>query len=101
MRVLLTAKMPHVEFNAAVKDGTAGEKLNRILDALNPEAAYFTDEDGMRTALFVVDLPTASKIPALAEPWFQLFHADIKLQVVMTPDDLKKAGLDKLGKQWA
>jgi hypothetical protein len=101
MRVLLTAKMPNAQFNATVKDGTAGEKLNRILAALKPEAAYFTDEDGMRTALVVVDLPDASKIPMLAEPWFQLFDADIKLQVVMTPNDLKKAGLDKLGKRWA
>lgn len=101
MRVLLTAKMPHAQFNAAVKDGTAGEKLNRILEALKPEAAYFTDQDGMRTALLVVELADASKIPMLAEPWFQVFHADIKLQVVMTPDDLKKAGLEKLGKQWA
>jgi hypothetical protein len=101
MRILLTAKMPHEPFNAAVKEGIAGEKLTRILDAIKPEAVYFTDQDGVRTALVVVELADASKIPALAEPWFQTFHADVRLQVVMTPDDLKKAELDKLGKLWS
>lgn len=101
MRVMLNVKMPHREFNAAVKDGTASAKLNRILEATKPEAVYFTDQGGMRCAVLVVELSDASQIPSLAEPWFQTFCADIEIKVVMTPDDLKKAGLDKLGKQWA
>ncbi len=43
----------------------------------------------------------ASKIPALAEPWFLTFQADVEFQVVMSPDDLKRAGLDELGKKWS
>jgi hypothetical protein len=101
MKILLNVKIPHHKFNAAVKDGTAGPKLNKILEAIKPEAVYFTDQDGCRSAVLVVDLPDASKIPALAEPWFQTFEADIQVRVVMTPDDLKKAGLDELGKKWS
>jgi len=41
MRVLLNVRIPHRQFNAAVKDGTAGPKLNRILEATKPEAVYF------------------------------------------------------------
>ena len=43
--------------------------------------------------MLIVDLPDPSKIPALAEPWFSGFEADVEFHVVMTPDDLKKAGI--------
>ena len=101
MRILLNVKIPHEKFNAAVKDGTAGQKLNRILEEIRPEAVYFTEQSGHRGAVVIVDLSDASKIPALAEPWFLAFNADVEFRVAMTPDDLKKAGLEALGKKWA
>jgi hypothetical protein len=101
MRVLVNVRIPHQQFNAAVKDGTVGSKLKRILDALKPEAAYFTEHNGQRGAVLVVDLPDASGIPGLAEPWFLTFQADVEFRIAMTPVDLEKAGLDKLGKEWA
>ena len=42
MRVLMNVRIPHAEFNAAVKDGSVGSKLNRILESIKPEAVYFT-----------------------------------------------------------
>ena len=101
MRILVNVRMPHQHFNAAVKDGTAGSKLTRILEAIKPEAVYFTEQNGQRGAVLVVDLPDPSKIPALAEPWFLTFQADVEFRVVMSPDDLKRAGLDELGKRWS
>lgn len=101
MKLLLNVKIPHQAFNAAVRDGTVGSKLNRILEAIKPEATYFTEQNGQRSAIMIVDLPDASKIPALAEPWFLTFDADVELRTVMTPDDLKSAGLDDLGKKWS
>jgi len=100
MKMLLDITLPHRPFNAAVKDGTAGSKLNRILEATKPEAVYFTEQNGQRGAVLIVDLPDASKLPALVEPWMLIFQADIKLRLAMTPDDLKRAGLDELGKKW-
>jgi hypothetical protein len=96
----MNVRIPHEQFNAAAKDGTAGAKLERILEATKPEAVYFTEHDGQRGAVIVVDMPDASKIPALAEPWFLTFHADVEFRIAMTPADLKKAGLDKLGAKW-
>jgi hypothetical protein len=87
--------------NAAAKDGTAGAKMARILEATKPEAVYFTEFNGQRGAVIIVDLPDASKIPSLAEPWFLLFQADVEFRIVMTPEDLKKGGLDALGKKWS
>ena len=100
MRMLLQVKMPHDSFNAAVKDGSAGQKIQAILEDMKPEAVYFTEMDGKRTAVIIVDLPDASKIPSLAEPLFLTFNADVQFHVVMTPDDLARAGLDELGKKW-
>ncbi len=100
MRMLMNVKLPHQSFNAAVNDGTAGAKLNKILEVIKPEAVYFTEQNGQRSALLIVDLPDASKIPALAEPWFLTFEANIEMHPVMLPEDLKRADLDGMGKQW-
>src|SRR5258708_32329435 len=100
MRILLNVKIPNEEFNAAVRDGSAGAKMNRILEELKPEAVYFTEQGGHRSAIVVVDLADASKIPALAEPWFLTFNAAVEFHVVMTPADLKNSGIDAIGKKW-
>lgn len=101
MKMLLQVKLPHEPFNAAVRDGSVGKKVQRILEDTKPEAVYFTEMDGTRGAIMVVDIDDPSKIPALAEPWFLHFNADVKLRIVMTPDVLAKAGLEELGKKWA
>ena len=101
MRMLLLARLPHETFNAAVRDGSAGDKLKRILEATRPEAVYFTEIDGWRTAVMIVDVADPSKIPTFAEPWFLTFSADVEFHPVMSPEDLARAGLDALGKQWA
>jgi hypothetical protein len=100
MRVLMNVKFPHAQFNAAAKDGSVGAKLNRILEATKPEAVYFTEHNGQRGAVIVVDLPDPSGIPALAEPWFMTFQADVEFRIAMTPQDLMQSGLDDLCKQW-
>jgi hypothetical protein len=97
----MNIRLPHREFNAAVKDGSVGTKISRILESIKPEAVYFTEQNGQRGAVLIVDLPEASKIPTLAEPWFLNFNADVEFRVCMKPDELQKAGLESLGRQWA
>jgi len=101
MRTLLQITIPHEPFNTAVRDGTAGAKIGRILEATKPQAIYFTEQNGHRGAVAIVDIPDPSKIPAVAEPWFMLFNADVQFCIAMTPEDLKKSGLDEMGKKWA
>ena len=101
MRMLLQVELPHEPFNSFVKDGTAGAKMMGILNELKPEAAYFTDMNGHRCGLLFFEMENNSQIPAIAEPWFLTFNADVNFRVVMTPEDLKKADLDSLGKKWA
>ena len=101
MRMLLNVKFPHAEFNQAVRDGTVGQKVRRILEDAKPEAVYFTEQNGQRGAILIVDLPDPAKVPAFAEPWFLAFNADVEFHIVMTPDDLQRAGLEELGKKWS
>jgi hypothetical protein len=99
--MLLQVNFPHQPFNAAVKDGSAGSKIGRILQEAKPEAVYFTEIDGQRCAMLIVKVDDPSQIPFYAEPWFLTFEADVKFRPVMTPDDLGKSNLDALGKKWS
>jgi hypothetical protein len=100
MRFLMNVHMPHEPFNTLVREGTAGATLKRILEDAKPEAVYFTELHGTRTAVMIIDLKDASQIPSFAEPWFLNFDADCEFRVVMSPEDLEKAALDKLGEKW-
>lgn len=80
MRMMMHVSFPVDVFNAAVRDGSAGAKIRKILDQLKPEAVYFTDHFGKRSAFVVVHMTENSEIPKFAEPWFLLFNASIEIQ---------------------
>ena len=101
MRMLLTVEIPHEPFNSLVRKGTAGEIINRILSDLKPEVAYFTEQDGKRGCVLVINVEEPSRVPSFAEPFFLAFNADCRFRIAMTPEDLAKAGLEQLGKKWA
>ena len=101
MRFIFKFSYPPEKFNQAVLDGTADQKIAEILEETKPEAAYFFADSGRRGGLFVVDLADTSEIPKIAEPWLLNFNATIQFIPVMTPEDLRKAGLEALGKKWA
>ena len=100
MRMILSVVIPHEPFNSAVRNGTAGATLAKIMEDTKPEAVYFTEQDGRRGAMLVIDVQSDSQIPALAEPWFLNFNADCKFRIAMTPADLEQAGLDEIAKKW-
>jgi hypothetical protein len=61
---------------------------------------YFTEYDGRRGGIMIVDIAEPSKIPAIAEPWFLSFNADVSFHAVMIPEELARAGLEAIGKKW-
>ena len=101
MRMLLHVRIPHEEFNAAVRDGSVEKKIKQILEQTKPEAAYFTEYDGRRGAIMLININDPSEVPKFAEPWFLSFNADVQFHIVMTPEELGRAGLEKLAKKWA
>jgi hypothetical protein len=101
MKMLLTVEIPHEPFNSLVRGGKVGEIIGRILETIKPEAAYFTEQDGTRCGIFLINIQDSSDVPAFAEPFFLKFNANCKFRIVMSPEDLQKAGLGELGKKWA
>jgi len=94
MRMLLKVTIPVEAGNAAIKNGTLGPTIQKILGQLKPEAAYFMESEGQRTGIIVVDIKNASDIPGIAEPFFLSFGGRIELHPCMTPADLAAAGPD-------
>jgi hypothetical protein len=101
MRMIMIVQFPIEPFNTLVRNGAVGEKMRQILDAAKPESAYFTEREGHRGAILVVNLESASDVPRLAEPWFLTFNATVEYRIAMTPEDLGRADLGTLGKKWA
>ncbi|MBJ6726134.1 panthothenate synthetase [Geomesophilobacter sediminis] len=100
MRMLLNIKFPNEQFNQAVRKGNCGSLISRIVEEARAEAVYFTEQDGQRSVIMVTEVTEPSKIPALAEPWFLNFNATVELRIVMSFDDLKRSGIDDLGRKW-
>ena len=92
MRMLLKASIPVEAGNASVKSGDIGSIIESIMAEQKPEAAYFTLDNGMRTGFIFLDIQEPSQIPAIVEPWFLAFNADVELTPVMVGEDLGKAG---------
>ena len=102
MRCLMKINLPVERGNEAALNGTLGSTIESILNDLKPEAAYFTAEKGQRGGFIVVDLKDSSQIPAIAEPWFLAFNAQVEIFPCMNIEDLKKAvpGIEKSVKQY-
>ena len=101
MRMIIDFNFPLELFNSLVKNGTVGQRLQQILEDVKPEAVYFSERNGQRGGLMILDVADPSKVPAIAEPLFLTFDANVQFHVAMTPEDLAGAGLDDLGKKWA
>ena len=103
MRFVATATWDMDAGNALAKNGTLGSTVQKILEDLKPEAAYFIANEGQRTALLIVNLDDASQLPAVAEPWFLALKARLDFQPTMRPEDLAKAGpdIEKAAKKYA
>ena len=100
MRTLMKVVFPHEPFNSYVRDGSINQRLNRVIAAIDPDAVYFTELEGKRAAMLVVDVPEDAGIPTIAEPLFLQFEADVELKVAMTLEDLGRSGIEDLGQLW-
>jgi hypothetical protein len=92
MRMLMTVSMSTEKANDAVRNGTLGTTIEKLLARIKPEAAYFlASDEGERTGIIILDMQETSQIPALAEPWFLAFDAKVTIRPVMVPADLAAA----------
>ena len=92
MRMMMQLSIPVEAGNKAARTGAFGPSVQTILDALKPEAAYFTaTASGERGGFIVFDLQDTSQIPAVAEPFFLAFNAKVNVFPVMNAQDLANA----------
>jgi|SRR5215467_6691317 hypothetical protein len=91
MRVIVRAMIPTVAGNKTVLDPNFLNKIEDYIKKFNCEASYFTEVNGNRTFVFVLDLPSTDMIPEIAEPLFQGFEANVEIHPAMNLEDLKSA----------
>ena len=90
MRMMLKVRIPTEAGNRTLKDGSMPEVIEAVIDRLDPEAAYFFVENGLRTAMIFFEMHDVSDIPAIVEPAFVGMDAKVALVPVMNADDLRK-----------
>ena len=90
MRMLMKWDMSLEAGNEAVRSGKIAELNQSLIARIQPEAAYYSTENGTRTSYIFFDLKDPSQIPAIAEPLFQNLGARVEFIPVMNGDDLQK-----------
>ena len=96
MRMMMKVQIDTEAGSRAIADGSLPQLMQEALGRLEPEAAYFGPEAGIRTAFIVFDLKDPSQLPALTEPLFSRLKANVQMFPVMDREDLQK-GLGRLG----
>jgi hypothetical protein len=96
MRMMMRVQMDTEMASKGIQDGSMPAGLEKLMDALHPEAAYFSLLNGNRTAFIVFDMTDSWQLPPALEPLFRDLKAKIDVSPAMNVDDLKK-GLSALG----
>lgn len=89
---MLKVSIPTDKGNAGISNGSLQTTIQKCITAMKAEAAYFTEDEGMRTGYIFFDMTDSSQLPAIAEPWFLAFHAKLTIRPAMNLEDLMKAG---------
>ncbi|WP_435972057.1 hypothetical protein [Streptomyces sp. Qhu_M48] len=90
MRMLLKVQMDTQMSNEAIKQGTLEKTMEKAMAVIRPEAAYFTTENGSRTAYIFFDLAECADMPKTAEPFFLELGAKVTYTPVMNREDLAR-----------
>jgi hypothetical protein len=100
MRILMTAKFPNEPFNSLVREGRVEEIMNEIMEFQKPETVYFTEIDGNRGCMALININDPSQLPSVAEPYFLNFNAECHFGIAMSVEDLRNANLNEIGRRW-
>ena len=95
MRMFMKVMFDVEASNRAIKDGSMPKIVEGFAKAFNPEGMWFVAQDGKRCMIAVFDLPSTSKIPLVAEPFFEGLGASIEATPAMSLADLQE-GLSAL-----
>ncbi len=97
MRMVLKATLDTEKANRMLQEGRMQEVLGRIMERLQPEAAYFYGEHGRRNMFLVFDMQDSSELPPITEPLFNEAGAEVYITPVMNQDDMMKGVQEAFG----
>jgi hypothetical protein len=98
MRMMMKVSIPVQSGNKTIKEGILPKTVMQFVEHYKPEGAWFTAQNGLRTAFFVFDMKTNSDIPSIAEPFFMNLDATIELSPAMSLEEMK-TGVERAMKQ--
>lgn len=98
IRMMLKVNIPAEGGNRAIKDGTMMPILEEVIKRAKPEAAYFSQEDGMRTVYLVYMVRDPAEFAALHEPLMQGMDALVFDLPVTTWEELQQ-GFAEIGEK--
>ncbi|MEU8435805.1 hypothetical protein AB0F18_23415 [Streptomyces sp. NPDC029216] len=91
MRVMLRAHLDTAATNEGIKTGALTQAMQKLMERVRPEAAYFGLHEGVRSCWIVFDLQDSAQVPLLTWELFSRFHAEIEVSTVMTGEELSEA----------
>ncbi len=94
MRTMLKCVLDTEASNKAIHDGSLGTIIEKLMQRTQPEATYFTADGGHRTIYVFFDMKESADMPYVGEMLFDKFKANVTVQPVMSPEELKR-GLAK------
>ena len=89
MRMMLRAQVDAIEGGKGLKSGATQKAIMGFIEKFKPEAAFFTNTDGERSAIFVFDMKSSDAMPAITEGLFDLGWR-VQLTPCMNAADLQK-----------
>ena len=90
MRFLIRARSPTDSGNKMIQDPNFLTRLEEYMNKVKPEAAYFMPIEGQRAGAFIVNADSNEQLPAMVEPLFQWWGANVDVIPVMNFDELKR-----------
>jgi hypothetical protein len=88
---MLKIKFPPNSGSRAVKDGSMAKAFQMLKQQLNPEAAYFSMEDGMRCAYIFYNAKDLPEFVKIHEPLIQATGALVYDAPALTWEDMAQA----------
>jgi len=94
MRFIIRAQIPTEAGNKMMQNPNGVNEIEKYMQNIKAEAAYFFEAGGDRTMVFIVNMERPDQMAMLAEPLFMM-GAKVEFHPAMVLDDLKKIAANR------
>jgi hypothetical protein len=90
MRLMMTFTIPVEKGNETAENGSMARAIQAAIDALKPEAAYFTLVDGLRAGMLFFEGSDPAAMMRVHEHLFKSLNAAVSTKPALTIDELDR-----------